>query len=110
MLMKYPVSMIRWKYERHGVFTVFKLGFKSWYTEKQAIDSQNLKRSMCFVDVLHVVQHKNNEDLNLWMYNVENMSGYICCDNFGYADMDDNVVSSLYPLVAVFQTIETFLC
>jgi len=44
---------------------VFKLRFRSWYTEKQAIDSQNLKRSMCFVDVLYAVQHKDNEDLNL---------------------------------------------
>jgi len=36
--------------------------------------------------------------------------GYFCCDHFGYADMDDNVVSSLFPLVPLFQTIETFLC
>jgi hypothetical protein len=44
------------------------------------------------------------------MYEVENMSGYFYCDHFGYADMDDNVVSSLYPLVPVFETIATFFC
>ena len=94
--MNYPVSMIRWKYERDGVFTVFKLGFRSWwYTDKQAIDSQNLKGNMCFVDVLYMVQHKNKEDLNLWMYEAENMSRYFCCDHFGYANMNDIVVSSL---------------
>jgi serine/threonine-protein kinase RIO1 len=65
---------------------------------------------MCFIDVLYVVQHKNSEDLNLLIYNVENMSGYFCCDHFGYANMDDNVVSSLFPLIPLFQTIETFLC
>jgi len=48
-----------------GFFAVFKLGFRSWYTEKQAIDSQNLKGSMCFVDVLYAMQHKNKDDLNL---------------------------------------------
>lgn len=44
------------------------------------------------------------------MYEVENMSRYFYCDHFGYADMDDNVVSSLYPLVPVFETIATFFC
>lgn len=65
---------------------------------------------MCFLDVLYAVQRKNTEDLTLWMYDVENMSGYFCCDHFGYTNLDDNVVSSLYPLIPVFQTIATFLC
>jgi hypothetical protein len=44
------------------------------------------------------------------MYDVENMSGYFCCNHFCYTNLDDNVVSSLYPLIPVFQTIATFLC
>jgi hypothetical protein len=42
------------------------------------------------------------------MYEAEKMSRYFCCDHFGYANMDDIVVSSLYPLVPVFETIATF--
>jgi hypothetical protein len=47
------------------------------------------------------------------MYNLENMSGYFCCDNFGYyccANVADNVVSSLYPLVLVLQNTAKFWC
>jgi hypothetical protein len=44
------------------------------------------------------------------MYDVENMSRFFCCDHFGYTDVDDNIMSSLYPLVPVFHTLATFLC